>query len=382
VSRADNDADLLIVGGGPAGLATAIRARECFDRVVLIDRGRPPIDKACGEGLMPDGLARLEALGVRLPREARMPFSGIRYLEGDLMAQGEFPGVVGHGIRRVRLQRAMVERAREVGVDLRWGTAARGLEASGVRTDRGLLGARFLVGADGLHSRVRLWAGLDGAPARRRRFGVRRHYRVEPWTGRVEVYWARGCEAYVTPVAPRCVGVAMLCSDRPARFDELLDRFPALRRRLDGGTIESEDRGAGPLEQRTRRVLRGNVALVGDAAGYLDAISGEGLSIAFHQAFALVRAMRDDDLAAYATEHRRIARVPNVMTRLLLLIERHPALRRRVFRALAGDPGLFSRLLAIHVRATRPADLGLRGILGLAGRLLFVPRRTLNRGRP
>jgi len=327
------------------------------------------VDKACGEGLMPDGLARLEALGVELPPAEQMPFRGIRYLDGDLVAQGDFPELAGCGIRRLVLHRSMVERAREVGVDLRWGTSARGLEAGGVRTDRGLCRARWIVGADGLNSRVRQWAGLQRAPVRRRRFGVRRHYVAEPWTGRVEVYWGRGAEAYVTPVGPRCVGIAMLCGGRPARFDALLEQFPALAGRITGAEVVSEDRGAGPLEQHARGVVRGQVALVGDAAGYLDAITGEGLSVAFHQAFALADAIRSNDLASYAAEHRRICRFPNVMTRSLLVLERHPALRRPVFRALARDPGLFSRLLAIHVRAPRPADSGLSGMLGLAGRL-------------
>ena len=121
------EAETVIVGGGPAGLATALELHRRGHDALVVDRAEPPIDKACGEGLMPDGLARLQALGVELPHDERSAFRGIRYLEGDLVAQGEFPGVVGHGIRRTRLHRALVERAREVGVDLRWSTAARRL---------------------------------------------------------------------------------------------------------------------------------------------------------------------------------------------------------------------------------------------------------------
>src|SRR4051794_38260866 len=146
---------LLVVGGGPAGLATAIRARLAGLTTTVIDRARPPIDKACGEGLMPDAVTRLREIGVD-PRG--FPFRGIRYLDGDLVAEGHFPGSGGLGVRRTELHAALVRRARSAGVDLRWGVKAEGLDmaaANGVRTDQGLLTARWIVGADGLRSQVR-----------------------------------------------------------------------------------------------------------------------------------------------------------------------------------------------------------------------------------
>jgi flavin-dependent dehydrogenase len=335
------------------------------------------VDKACGEGLMPDGLERLRAMGVELLQGEGMPFRGIRYLEHGLVAEGEFPGVVGWGIRRPTLHAAMVRRAEQLGVDLRWSTAATGLEASGVRTGSGLIEGRWIVGADGLHSRVRRWAGLDGSPSPRKRFGVRRHYAMEPWTDLVEVYWGPGCEAYVTPVGPRTVGVAILVSGRPARYGPLLPLFPELEARVASAPIESEDRGAGPLEHRARRMVQGNVALVGDASVFLDAISGEGLSLAFHEAAALVSTLPAGAPENYEVEHRRINRLPGAMTRLLLLLERRTGLRRRVLQALAADPALFSKLLALHVRALPPSRLGLGGVLGLAARLAFPPRQRI-----
>ncbi|HTG34435.1 MAG TPA: NAD(P)/FAD-dependent oxidoreductase [Thermoanaerobaculia bacterium] len=358
--------DLLIVGGGPAGLATAIRARLAGLAVTVLDRARPPIDKACGEGLMPDAVARLREIGVE-PRG--LPFRGIRYFDGTLAAEGLFPHSGGLGVRRTELHEALVRRAEEVGVILRWGVKAEGLQDGGIATDQGIFTARWIVGADGLRSPVRHWAGLDGGEAPLRRFGVRRHFAMSPWSDFVEVYWGPDCEAYVTPVASDQVGVAFLWSGRKADFDDLLESLPALRARLAGVPEASRDRGIGPLRQRAQAVHKGNVALVGDAAGYFDAITGEGLAVALHESAALVEAILAGNLDLYAAAHRRINRLPNLMTGLVLAMERRPRLRARAIRALAAEPALFSRLLGIHARTLPPRRLGL-GALRLAWRLV------------
>jgi flavin-dependent dehydrogenase len=351
----DGRVDLLVVGGGPAGLATAIAARQRGLAVRVVDRARPPIDKACGEGLMPDAVALLGALGVRLDPARSFPFRGIRYIDGPVVAEGVFPGLGGLGVRRLHLHQALARRAAELGVELAWGVAVRGLDGGTVATDGGPLPARFVVGADGLHSR---------------RFGVRRHYDLPPWSDFVEVSWGPGCEAYVTPVAPGQIGVAMLWSGGTSDFEELLGRFPTLAERLAGAPVASSDRGAGPLRQRVLGVRRGDLALVGDASGYVDAITGEGLAVALHQAAALAEAMAAGDLGLYEAAHRRIARLPDTMTALVLGIERRPWLRRRMVRALAAEPALFSRLLGIHGRSLAPRELGLDGALRLAWRLV------------
>jgi flavin-dependent dehydrogenase len=224
----------------------------------------------------------------------------------------------------------------------------------------------LVVGADGRLSAVRRWAGLQERPPRRKRFGVRRHFEVEPWTDLVEVHWADGAEAYVTPVGPRTVGVALLWSGERTRFDPLIARFPRLREQLEGASAVSDDRGAGPLEQRVKGVVRGRVALVGDAAGYLDAISGEGLGLGLRQAEAMVSAFVNDDLGSYPGAHRGVTRHPVRMTRLLLLLSDHPRLRRRVLRRLAADPDLMTRFLALKTAPGEPRATGRDGLVRLA----------------
>ncbi len=404
-------ATVLVVGGGPAGLALAIGARRAGLAVTVIERRRPPIDKPCGEGLMPDGVEALAALGVEAAGLGR-PFHGIRYLDAlaippaapveralaagarsrddddpPAVVQARFPPRTrGLGIRRTRLHDALAGAAAAAGAELRWGVPARGLEHRGgagggrfaVVTDGGPIEADWIVAADGLASRLRRWAGLDGRLPRHPRFGVRRHYRLAPLTTMVEVWWGDGCEAYVTPVDQDEIGVAMLWNGGPgglgkAGFDDLVRRFPGLAARLEGAEVVSRDQGAGPLARRPRALRRGNLVLLGDAAGYLDAITGEGLSLAFRQAAALAPALAAGDLAAYERAHRRIGRHPERLIRVLLAIERRPRLRRRMLRALAGEPELFERLLALHAGSLPLTALGAGGAARLA-RALARPR--------
>ncbi|GAB4222926.1 MAG: NAD(P)/FAD-dependent oxidoreductase [Acidobacteriota bacterium] len=366
------DVDLAVIGGGPAGLATAIHAARGGARVVLFERRRPPIDKACGEGLMPDGVAALAGLGIAPGSLGGRPFVGIAFGDGRHRIEGRFPAGPGLGVRRTRLHEALWSAAERAGVALEPETAATASADGTVESARGTLRARLVAAADGLHSptRRRLELGRPGAP-RRRRYGLRRHFRIAPWSERVEVTFGDGAEAYVTPVADELVGVALLVGStepRPGldRFDVLLARFPELAARLADAAPADAVRGAGPLHQRCSAVVRGRVALVGDAAGYLDAITGEGISVALHQARALAGCLTDGNLAAYARAHRRIVRTPNLLCRLVLLLSARPRTRARALAGLARDPKLFDRLLAVHTRELAVHRLGFGGLVRLA----------------
>ena len=383
--------DVVVVGGGPVGLATAIAARLRGLSVAVIDRQRPPIDKACGEGLMPAGVRALAALGVALPSRS-MPFRGIRYISDGVVAEADFPNGEagrGRGMRRTELSAALVARAEEVGVELVWGAIVEEARVGEVRTSGASWTCRFVVGADGLHSRVRRAAGLaSGASGvvtnawnARARFGVSRHLRITPWSERVEVTFGTLAEAYVTPLAEDEVGVAILWSGGKGGFDDLLaTRFPGeLAQRFAGGAVLGRDRGAGPFLQPTRGGVspEGRMALVGDAAGYVDALTGEGLALGFESALALGEALAQGDLAAYARRLVGLAAVPQGMTRLLLAVSRQPWLRRRLIAALARDPQLFANFLGL-LGARRPlGELLVARTLRLCGRLAWpLPRAT------
>lgn len=325
---------ITIVGAGPVGLAAAIVARERGVPVQVLEKQRGPnLDKGCGEGLMPLAVAWLQRHDVEVEAEGRHDFTGVRWLDGERELEADFPHGVGWGVRRTFLHRALLARAEQLGVEVSWGHEVTELPSG------------WVLAADGLHSTVRRLAGLAAGAGPHKRFGVRRHYTLTPWTDRVEVYWADGCEAYVTPVGPKRVGVAFLVNGK-GRFDALLERLPRLATRLEGAPIESKDRGAGPLHQRVRAVHTGRVALLGDAGGYLDAITGEGMSLGFRQAEAAVDAVLKEDLALYGRAHARLVRVPLALMGALLFAERHPGLRSALVRWT--PPWLFARLLRMN----------------------------------
>lgn len=352
-----NAKKVFVIGGGPAGLAAAIAARLEGFEVALADPHQPPIDKACGEGIMPDGVEILAHLGVRLTGAETFLFNGIRYIEGGIVAETHFRGTPGLGVRRTVLHDALHRRAREVGVDLLWGHKVREVGDGFVVLDCGSRPADWIIGADGTGSRLRLTLGLETSPISQR-FGVRRHYRIEPWCDLVEVYWSTGCEFYVTGVSDNEMCVAALTSDRHLKFDTALARFPRLAQRLESAPVISDTLGGVSIFRRSRSVVRGRVALLGDASGSVDAITGEGVTLALHQSMALARALRQGDLGHYQAEHGRIMGLPNCMTSMMLCINRHTWLRRLTLCSLSIIPGFFALLMAIHTRAYSKLRIG------------------------
>ena len=348
--------DLVVVGGGPVGLAASLYAARSGLSVTVLEPRTGLVDKACGEGLMPGAVKALASLGVDAPG---FELQGIRYVSGARHAVADFSGGAGRGVRRTTLHHGLSEAVQSAGVDVVVGTATEVEQDGdwvrvGTRDAAGRRGAtlesRHVLAADGLHSPLRRALGLERPTRGPQRYGLRRHYGIRPWSSHVEVHWGRHGEAYVTPVADDLVGVAVLSAAR-APYEEHLAGFPELRERLGAAPAMTSVRGAGPLHQRAARRTAGRVLLVGDASGYVDALTGEGLSLGLAEARAAVRAVAEGRPQDYEQEWRRITRRYAVLTHALVQATRPGWGRRAVVPAAAAAPLVFRAAVAELGRA-------------------------------
>jgi menaquinone-9 beta-reductase len=366
---------MVIVGGGPVGLAAAIAARQRGLEVLVADRARPPIDKPCGEGVMPEGVSVLRALGVQVDSSKALPFYGIRFIDAGLSVEAYFPAVAGHGlgIQRPILHRMLVLRAEEVGVVTRWGEPVTGVSGAGVRIAGRNVPCRWVVGADGRGSRVRQWAGFRPTPSSvRRRVGLRQRFRARPWTDFVEVHWHNLGQAVVTPITSNEVCISVFAGAQCGPMPEMIELFPELSRRLRGAHATSSVRGAISGSSDIGSVVRDQVALVGDASGSVDALTGEGLSLGFRQALTLAAAVERQNLAQYQVVHRHIARVPRRMASLMIWVGARAGLRRRVLHALNSQSQMFGLMLGVHTAALPPSAIHSSVIAGFARHFVCV----------
>jgi flavin-dependent dehydrogenase len=371
--------DVAVLGGGPAGLAAALALRQRGCRVALYDGQRPPIDKACGEGLMPEAVRLLRGLGVSLDERDGGLMTGIAFHDEHASASAAFGegGISREGglaVRRTRLQSRMAARAAEMRVDLHWGAVVQAMASGGFRSAGETIHADFFVIADGLCSTLAAACGFRERNCYSTRYASRQQFRRAPWSNHVEVHWGSGEQLYVTPLGNEEVGVALLTGKRGRLLSDALPDFPAVAKRIAGAARTSGMRGAVTKTRSLREVIRRNVAVVGDASGSVDAVTGEGLLSALRQAHALADAIYAGQPERYEAAHRRISQGPRRMARLLLLLDRFPWLERRFVATMARRPESFAAVLRVHL-----AEQSWRSFAGSeAARLLRGRRESLH----
>lgn len=365
--------DVVVAGGGPAGLASGIALAQEGLSVLVAEARELPVGRACGEGLLPPAVAQLHALGVarHLLPARRHPLRRVRYHAGEHEASAAIPGGPGWGVQREDLIDALLRRAAELptlqlrdGCRVELGHLRPGdisLRAGGEAAR-----ARAVVGADGLGSPVRRRAGLPAwRPGRGDgRWGLSVHLEASPWPPEVGVHLGEGGEAYTTPTG-RGVNLAFVLAPGrralpagEALLERLLLRFPTLPRRLVRARRLGPLQSRGPLRCEVPEVTRGDIFLAGDAAGYLDAATGEGVGLALGQAQLLgellpPRLVAGEPAAlagpAYASAHAQLVRPHERVTRLVLALGRHPTLARWAVAGLRARPGLLRHLIAANM---------------------------------
>jgi geranylgeranyl reductase family protein len=369
--------DAVVVGAGPAGSTTAalLAGRGC--RVALVDRARFPRPKACAEYLNPDAVAVLDRLGVLADIRRRSPASvrGMRVVApSGTSAIGRFEGQGGLALRREHLDLLLVEHAVRCGAEIMDGatvaeisTPEAGARPVRVRTEKAgtTIHGRLVVGADGLHSRV---AGLVG-PRRRghlRRAALVAHYEGADGMRELgEMFVTALGYVGIAPVDGGLVNVSAVWNvaraperlpDRPTWFARQIAQAPELAERLRPARRVGPLLGAGPFASRARRPLADRVLLVGDAAGFFDPFTGDGVwtalvgaeiasAVALHALAADGLSARD--LAPYAAARRRVFMGKWTVERLMSAVVGRPGLLDRLAARLAARPRVMETLVGV-----------------------------------
>lgn len=298
---------------------------------------------------MPDALHALESLGVQITERDGYPFRGISFANSSHQIDAFFPEGHGIGIRRTRLHELLAQHAHRSGANILWNSRIKLLDRHAAFINGRRVTFQWLIGADGQGSAVRRWAGLDATRKKRLRYGFRRHYQVRPWSEFVEVHWGLGGQIYVTPVSAECVCIVYVTADLKRDRGGILACFPKVAHRLNGAPVLSQQRGAVSATRKLRRVTEGTVALIGDASGSTDAVTGEGLAMSFRQAHALAEAIEAGTLESYNHAHELIGKLPHTMGSLMLTMDRWPSFEVKAMRALSSSPELFRELLSVHL---------------------------------
>lgn len=347
--------DAVVVGGGVAGSVVARELGLLGVRVALLEKTRHPRPKPCGEGLLPHGVAALAAMGLHFPGTR---VKGLRYVSpSGAAAEADFSAGYGMVVRREKFDAFLFEAAAETpNVDVYTDTAY----------DPERWKARWLIGADGLHSQFHRRPEFPASPPATRRVGLSTHMRgLEVDPDRVEVIFHESGEVYLAPSEDGEALVACLYRQKDVAPDSsnedrvlrTLCSLESLRGRRHALAFTTPVRGAGPLGLSVRTIATDDTLLVGDAAGAPDPVVGEGMSLAILSARAAAKAIVSGRPHDYQNERRRLAVGANWMAGWILRASCRPAVTNRLVSSLRRHPELFTKLIDVASGARAKSEL-------------------------
>lgn len=369
--------EIVVAGGGPAGSACALELRRLGHDVLLLDAARFPRDKVCGEGISPEAWPALERLGLEPAVRALQPqpLLGMRLRSpAGIEACGAYgPVRAGFAVQRRRLDSVLLEGAAAAGVEVRQGLRVTAPSLDGRRVcgvwavEHGRkteIAARLVIAAEGRGSLVARRLGLLRDHPWLRKFAVRGYWAgVEGLTAFGELHVGGRGYCGLAPLSGQSANVTFVLDQRdlaaargdlPGFYRRTLRRWPALAERLEGARLDAPPRALGPLALASRGCWAPGLLVVGDAAGFFDPFTGEGVTLALRSAGWAARAAHRalaegtlEQLGDYARERRAATRDKFRLNRLLYAIVALPWLADRVARRLARRPDLADRVVAI-----------------------------------
>ncbi|MGH7642672.1 MAG: FAD-dependent monooxygenase [Candidatus Dormibacteria bacterium] len=366
------DAGIIVAGGGPVGSTLGLM----LPRATVLEAANFPRDKPCGEGLMPSGAEILRQAGVDLGEEGFPALLGVRYsLPDGCSARASFANGCGYGVRRTHLDALLAERA---------GTMI-GVKVTGVRphsdrvevdTSEGTLVGSVLIAADGIRSPVARMLGWWRPPSGRARYGLVGHLKAD-WHGQdIEVGLLGDVETYLAPVGPGQVLLAVLGARGDLRAPGLSGEqsyratVERVHPELASAPLLGELRGAGPFNVRPQQVAQGRVFLAGDAAGFLDPLTGDAMSAGLAQARVLANLLTQDLEGAAPAYRRWVAgqwRRRAFVARLARALSGSHRLKGRAIAGAGRRPEALQALLSVNDGSRKLRTVAVRDWAALLG---------------
>jgi menaquinone-9 beta-reductase len=366
--RTRTDYDLVVIGGGPAGTSAAITAARTGARVLLLERGRLPRQRVCGEFVSAESLDLLAGLlGRAVAGTGTIRISRTRlFVDGHVISAPVKPAAAS--IARFALDAELMQAAREAGVDTRLQSSAERVEGGGpfqVTTSEGEVATRAVVCSVGRWSNLGRRSNPTNGHAQERWLGVKAHFAEDSPPPSVDLYFFEGGYCGVQPVRlaggddGRINACAMVRADVARTLPEVFAQNPQLAERSLGWQPLMETVSTSPLIFQEPQPAQEGMLLAGDAAGFVDPFVGDGISLALRSgamaAECLAPVFRNEISLSQATARyvriyeQRLAPVFRNSSRIRRLLKLpHP-----VRKPIVGVLGRFPRVPQYLVNSTR-----------------------------